>query len=79
MPPGYGWIFPFRKRRGVNIGVGALATAGASRRRRAEALMKHYTESQARAWGFEGNCGGRLGATADGRRAVSAWPARTGC
>ena len=51
--PGYGWIFPLGNGE-VNIGVGALATAKRPADVALRPLIRHYTDTKRKAWGFEG-------------------------
>lgn len=51
--PGYGWIFPLGNG-GVNIGVGALATARRPARLALRPLMSYYTDLRRDEWGFAG-------------------------
>lgn len=51
--PGYGWIFPLGNGE-VNIGVGALATAKRPADVALRPLIRHYTDTKRKAWGFQG-------------------------
>jgi geranylgeranyl reductase family protein len=51
--PGYGWIFPLGDG-GVNIGVGALATARRPARLALRPLMSYYADLHRCEWGFDG-------------------------
>ena len=75
---GYGWIFPLGNGE-VNVGVGTLATAKRPADIAIKPLMAHYAD--AAAGGLRARrraADADLGAAADGRSGLAAWPAPTG-